>query len=457
VSDAIQHLEPADIARLAARRTTAVLWLDGAGAHTWGEFGAAVEAARRQCEAAGVGPGEIVITPGDASPEALAWLFGVALVGGVVAPLRAARAGEIETWKRHCEIGWRVNGGRIEARKEGIATPASARLLAELRARDRPGLLLGTGGTTGRPRLVLHDLGALLASIPVRAGRPARIMPLMKFDHIGGLDIAWRALASGQTLVAPPKEITPEAVAEKIAEAGVEVLPATPSFLNLLLLSGAARSHELRSLRTVPYGAEPMPAGLLTRLRAALPGVDFRERFGTSETGALPVRAEGEGLVLPEAFSGFAWKIVEGELWVLSPARALGYLTGEAGGFAEGGWFCTGDLAERREDGAIRVLGRRSDLINVGGEKVLPSVVETVLMGHPLVADCRVFAAANAVLGQVVAAEIVWRGPERDAVAVKRALHAWATALPNCHLPAVVRLADAIYISGNLKKVRTIT
>jgi len=159
-------------------------------------------------------------------------------------------------------------------------------------------------------------------------------------------------------------------------------------------------------------------------------------------------------LAQPEK-AGYEWNIVDDELWVLSPGRAIGYLSGATGGFDESGWFRTGDLAERLPNGSIRVLGRRTELINVGGEKVLPTEVEDVLLSHPFVADCRVVPEPNAVLGQVVAAEIVWLGPERDAVAVKRQIHEFAADRMARHkLPVVVRLVDGIDATRNLKKPR---
>jgi len=161
------------------------------------------------------------------------------------------------------------------------------------------------------------------------------------------------------------------------------------------------------------------------------------------------------GLSLPQSQAGFAWKIVEHELWVRSPARALGYLSGGGDRFAADGWFRTGDLAEQRLDGTIEVLGRREELINVGGEKVLPNVVEGVLQNHPQVADCRVMAIPHTLLGQVVAAEIVWRGESQDPVVVKRLLHEFAgRSLPKCNLPVVVKLVKAIDTTSNLKKLR---
>ena len=76
-------------------------------------------------------------------------------------------------------------------------------------------------------------------------------------------------------------------------------------------------------------------------------------------------------------------------------------------------------------------------------------------MAHHLVADCRVGPERNAVMGQVVGADIIWRGPDNDALAVKRVLHAYAAGLLARHkLPAVVRLVPVLEATGNLKKRR---
>jgi len=445
------------LALLSRQRGETALWLDDSGATTWSQFGSAVQAAREQCLEHRVQPGDIVLVAGDSSVASLAWLFGSAAVGAVVAPLRREREAEIESWKNHVTVGWRVREGQIAKVGEGAVSSQASALLEQLSARRHPGLILATGGTTGTSKLVLHDLTTLLSAVPTKTDRAWRTLPLMRFDHIGGLDIAWRALAGAQILVAPPAELTSEAVAATVARHRVEVLPATPSFLNLLLMSDAGRAHDLSSLRVIPYGAEPMPAGLLQRLRVAMPQVNFVQRFGTSETGALPVRDSGVGLVLDTKKAGFEWKIVDQELWVHSPARGLGYLSGgDNERFTSTGWFRTGDLAELSPDGSVKVLGRRAELINVGGEKVLPSAVENVLLAHPLIADCRVLPLANAVLGQVVAAEIVWQGEQRDPVAIKSLVHEFAVSLlPKCHLPTVVRLVAAIETTRNLKKNRS--
>ena len=108
-------------------------------------------------------------------------------------------------------------------------------------------------------------------------------------------------------------------------------------------------------------------------------------------------------------------------------------------------------------DGSMRILGRRTELINVGGEKVLPAEVENALLRHPLIADCRVGQWPNALLGQVVSAEIVWRGPEQDAISVKRQVHEFARDLIARHkLPVVVQLVKSIESTRSLKKSRNV-
>jgi len=451
-----KHLAVADIVTLAQKRGLHEIWVNDVGAVTWAQFGIAVAAARLECEGNGVVAGSVVEVAAEERLGFIAWLFGAASVGAVVAPVRRGNA-SFSPLEQFVRIDWRVVDGRLSRAGSGTMAPASQKLLAVLQGRRHPGLILATGGTTGTPKVVLHDLTALLATVPVKDGHPWRTLALMRFDHIGGLDSAWRALGGRQVLVAPPGEITPEKVAATIERHRVEVLPATPSFLNLLLMADAHRSRNLSSLRVVPYGAEPMPPSLLERLKLALPHVEFVQRFGTSETGSLPVRGVGGSLSLSEKKEGFSWKIVEGELWVRSPARALGYLSGDTGGFDEAGWFHTGDVADMLPDGSMRILGRRTELINVGGEKVLPAEVENALLRHPLIADCRVGQWPNALLGQVVSAEIVWRGPEQDAISVKRQVHEFARDLIARHkLPVVVQLVKSIESTRSLKKSRNV-
>lgn len=434
-------------------------WQDERGALAWAEIGGEAERLAAAWREAGVAQGDVVSTAGDFTAEALAEVLAAARLGAVACPLRQERAAEIDSIGPLVGRVWvaEKEGGRRRSRREWGEPGAArgARLLAELHGRGNPGLILLTGGTTGRPKAVLHDLTALAGALKVKNGLGPRVLPLMHFDHIGGIDMALRALAGGQTLVAPPAERTPDAVAATVARHRVEVLAATPTWLNLLLLDGAHRRHDMGSLRLLALGAEPVSAALLARLEAEFPGVMRQQKFGTSETGAIGVR-DAEGTALRIADPRVEWRVVEGELWLRVPSRALGYLGDGPDRLTPDGWFRTGDLVEALPDGALRIRGRAEETINVGGQKILPAEVEAVLAGHPAVGEVRVRAEPNAVLGQVPVAEVVWReSPVPSALEAKRRLHEWAAGrLPPAALPVRVRLVGAVDTTTNLKKSR---
>jgi acyl-CoA synthetase (AMP-forming)/AMP-acid ligase II len=186
------------------------------------------------------------------------------------------------------------------------------------------------------------------------------------------------------------------------------VLPASPTFLNLLLLAECQLRFDLSSLKIIGFGAEPMPERLLARLKAAFPGVDFQQKFGTSETNAIRVRNRADGsLFMAIDDPGVEWKVVDGELWLRSRARIVGYLNTDMARFTEDGWFRTGDLVVEDGAGNFRVMGRKQEMINVGGEKVLPTEVEGVLLAHPAVRECVVRGEPHPLTGQQVRAEVV--------------------------------------------------
>ena len=88
-----------------------------------------------------------------------------------------------------------------------------------------------------------------------------------------------------------PESRTPLAVGEAIERYRVTILPASPTFLNLILLANVAEEYDCSSLEVIAYGAEPMPEVLLARLVKSFPNVAFQQKFGTSETGAIRVKS----------------------------------------------------------------------------------------------------------------------------------------------------------------------
>ena len=243
-----------------------------------------------------------------------------------------------------------------------------------------------------------------------------------------------------------------EAVAATIERHRLELLPTSPTFVNLLLLSGAIERHDLASLRVITYGTEPMPETTLRRIHEALPAVDLRQTYGLSELGILRAKSEGsDSLWVKLGGEGYETRIVDGILQIKARSAMLGYLNARAP-FDADGWFITGDLVEVRGD-YFRILGRVSDVINVGGQKVHPSEVESVILELPEVAEVAVSGEANPLLGHIVIAQVVPATPGDDPAALRSRVRAHCRArLAAFKVPAKVIIVETALHSARFKK-----
>ncbi len=351
---------------------------------------------------------------GEHGPSSSAWLFALSEAGHFVAPL-SGNAAEHPSKLALINAQWLiVTDAKTWKILPRVDEPSTHALFRQLSDQGSPGLILFSSGTSGAPKAMVQDLGKLLASYESRRESDLAMLALLGFDHIGGLNTLFNTLAAG-SLLAVPASRSPADVAATIARHRVAILPASPTFLNLLLAAGL--TAELSSLRVITYGTEPMPESLLARLKAAFPRVRFIQTFGTSETGIT--RTES-----PEAGSTFLrfedpnleWKVVDDELWLRSRTQIAGYLNASNERFTEDGWFRTGDKVEQGPNGTIRVLGRMGEMINVGGEKLMPAEVESVILGIPGVADCRVRGEPHPLTGQTVVVDVVASVADHEAL-----------------------------------------
>lgn len=430
--------------------------IDSKGTVTAAALAKTVHAYAEQAEAAGIRPGDACAIHGDFSESTIAWLLALFLGKAVVVPLTQHNPAELSDRYATASVRWVVTASSPEELAKAEAAPAEPHpLVRELVNRGHAGLILFSSGTTGKPKAMLHDLDRMLASYAVREPRELRLLVFLLFDHIGGLDTLFRALASGTTLIVPDAR-TPEAVAATIEKQRIQVLPASPTFLTLMLLSGVFERHDLSSLKIIGYGAEPMQEGVLKRLTEALPGVAFQQKFGTSETNAIRVTsAAPDSLLMRIDDPNAEYRIVDGELWLRTGTQILGYLNHETERFTEDGWFKTGDLVEEQEGGYFRITGRTEEVINVGGRKVLPGDVERVILAAPGVRDCMAYGMDNAITGQTVIAEVV---PEQDCdpkILRKELLRNCREHLDAYKVPSKIKLVAAIAHSDRFKRVRT--
>ncbi|MFZ9992892.1 MAG: AMP-binding protein, partial [Opitutales bacterium] len=286
------------------------------------------------------GPAAVAVIGGH-GPAATAWLIALEAAGHFAVPL-AGNPAEHPVRLAQVNAQWVVTADGFAWNLLPRIDEASTHPLFEsLRVRQAAGLVLFSSGTSGAPKAMVQDFSALLAAYEERRPNGLPVIALLGFDHIGGLNTLFGVLAAGAPLVVPAAN-SPEVVAAAIARHRVVVLPASPTFLNLLLVSGAAAAHDLSSLRVITYGTEPMPESLLARLRAAFPRVRFIQTFGTSETGIVRTSSpEGDSTYLRFEDPKLAWKIVDDELWLRSATQIEGYLNAGNERFTADGWFRT--------------------------------------------------------------------------------------------------------------------
>lgn len=400
----------------------------------------------------GIGRGSVVAIEGAFSPNACAAVLALLRLGAVVVPLtplmRAHRDKFLGIAEAQLVVELDANDGSTFVSYERPVTNATT---LKLLARQHPGLVIFSSGSSGAPKAILHDFSVILEKFR-QVRQKKTTLTFLLFDHIGGIDTLFNTFGSGGTVVTVPDR-NPETVCRAIAEHRVHTLPTSPTFLNLMLISGAWAEHDLSSLKVIAYGTEPMPESTLKRLHEALPDVSLVQTYGMSELGVLRSRSrDSESLWIKFSDEGFQTKIVGGVLWVKADTAMLGYLNAPDL-FDSDGWLNTQDAVE--VDGEyLRVLGRATDLINVGGQKVYPAEVENYLLQLDNVQDVAVFAKPHPMMGHVVAARFTLSAPE-PLPEFKRRMNAFCRGkLANYQIPLMVELTDADQFGVRFKKMR---
>jgi acyl-CoA synthetase (AMP-forming)/AMP-acid ligase II len=205
----------------------------------------------------------------------------------------------------------------------------------------------------------------------------------------------------------------------------------------------------------ITYGTETMPESLLLKLKEQLPNVKFIQTFGTSETGiAKTTSKSSESTLMKIEDPDQEYKIVEGELWLRSKTQILGYINHSNDSFTSDGWFKTGDLVEEFDGGYLRIIGRSKEVINVGGEKVLPTEIESIVLELQEIEDCKAKGLTNAITGQMVVVDIVVK-QGFDLQSIKSIVRNHCKIkLDPYKVPAKINIVDALAFSDRFKKIR---
>lgn len=357
-------------------------------------------------------PSDVVAILSDYSFRSISMLFALSEFPCVIVPIVATTDAEVQNKLKAAKVTKIINFNDNEfvIRRTENDFSGTVDKYDVLVAENQSGLVLFSSGTTGVPKVMVHNFSDIINQFNLpRKQKNLNFILFLLFDHIGGINTLLSCLNNGSQITIPLNR-NPEYILQLIEDKKVQVLPTSPTFLNLMLMTENFDRYDLSSLKMITYGTERMPQHLLDRLKIKIPFVKFMQTFGTSETGILKTESKSStSLFFKIIDPNFQYKIENEQLYLKSKNQVSGYVNQESNQFMKEGWFATGDLVEVDDDGYMRIVGRINKVINVGGQKVLPKEVEDVINQIPEVIDSTVFAKDNAITGQMVCAKVVIR------------------------------------------------
>jgi long-chain acyl-CoA synthetase len=395
---------------------TALAW-DGGGL-SYAELDARACALARALDARGVRPGDrVAIT----IPNR--WQFVVAMLGALKAGATVAPLDPLLTGEERAAIV-----ADLAPRLVIDDTPADETTwnISEPRG---PALVLYTSGSTGRPKGAVLSHAAVAFALrswaePVMALTPDDVvLAALPLSHSYGLNGALLAPLLAGATVRLVERFTADVVGDLLARGEATVFPGVATMFRRLLDLDGFRGGP--ALRLALSGAAPCPWEIARDFRART-GVRILRGYGMTELfrpiSYLAADADDRPDAIGRAVPGVELQVVDeagrpleadaiGELLIRTPAALDGYLGAPLDTTAApgDGWFHTGDLASVTVDGWVRITGRKRERILRGGYSVFPPEVESVLLGHPEVAEAAVVGLPHPELGEEIAAFVALR------------------------------------------------
>ena len=401
--------------------------------HSSGELRFSEIAEQKAVDVSEVKSGDVVALIGDFDPQSIITLLQLIDQNVILVPLTVDTRAQHEYFFESALVDVVIESEEVNRITHG----KKHEIIESLRSKEHAGLVLFSTGTTGQPKAILHDLTLFMQRF--ETPRPTlKTINFLLFDHIGGLNTLLHTLFNKGTVVAP-KSRSVEDILATCTEHEIEVLPTTPTFLRMMLMSGLIPESIPKSLRIITYGTERMDQPTLDALCELLHNIEFRQTFGMSELGIVRVKSESRNsLFMKVGGEGVETRVVDNVLEIRSQTRMLGYLNADSP-FDGEGWYNTKDIVEER-DGYYKVTGRTSEVINVGGLKFMASDVERVSLQYEHVELAKAEAKPNPITGQHVELTVQSApNSEVDKAGLKAFL---ASQLPNHMMPKRIRVAS---------------
>jgi acyl-CoA synthetase (AMP-forming)/AMP-acid ligase II len=426
---------------------------------TYGEMAGRAAALAGGLHERGVGVGDVVGLLSYNCTEFLETIFAANYLGAIAMPINwRLAAPEVRYILEHSEaralvcdesvvdLGNEATKGMEAALVRGCVSrraPEGWTPLAELRATanvasrvraagDDVHRLMYTSGTTGRPKGVMLTHANLawknLAHI-VEFGFTSADLGLAcgPLYHVGALDLTTTSLVAVGATTIIHRAFEAADVVEEIERSRVTTVWLAPAMVNAIMALPDVEERDLSSVRLVINGGEKMPIPLIERLQRTFPSAWFADAYGLTETVSGDTFLDRDSIVTKLGSVGRPCLYLELDLWdeqkqsvpvgergevvLRGPKVFKGYwrdAEATAAAFA-GGWFHTGDIGVRDDDGYLYIVDRLKDMILSGGENIAGSEVERVLYEHDAVLEVAVVGRPDARWGEVPVAFVALR------------------------------------------------
>lgn len=430
-------------------KADAIIWHDKPYSYEW--LYQEIEKSKQEILDHQITPGEIVEINADYSPKAVAILLALVSMQCITVPLSKSSQQNAGRFREIAQVEAEITlDVHDNAQYKHFTKKVDHPILLKLKRGHHPGLILFSSGSTGASKAAVHDWRFLLE----RYRKPAlakRVIVFLLFDHIGGVNSLLHTLFNGGCVVVI-KERTPQATCEVIQNHRVQVLPTSPTFLNLMLISHVYEKYDLGSLELVTYGTEVMPENVLKKFHELFPSVRLLQTYGLSEIGILKTESKSaDSLFIKIKGEQNNIRIVNNLLEIKTKTAMIGYLNAEHP-FTNDGWFKTGDMVEVDGD-YIRILGRASEMINVGGLKIFPAQVENIIEQIENVEDVIVTSEKSPVTGNIVKATIKLIQPENMVDFRKKMIRFCKGKLETFAIPQKIVFVDKMPYGERFKKM----
>ncbi|HXX90054.1 MAG TPA: long-chain fatty acid--CoA ligase [Acidimicrobiales bacterium] len=426
---------------------------------TYGEMAGRVAALAGGLAERGVGRGDVVGVLSYNRPEFLETLFAANYLGAIAMPINwRLAAPEVGYILEHSEARALVCDGALAALADeatkgtegtllralvGAPAPEGWTALEELRtsaavpphvvcAADDVHRLMYTSGTTGHPKGVmithanlawknlahLTEFGFTSADLGLACG------PLY---HVGALDLTTTSLVAAGATVLLHRAFDAATVVDELERSRVTTVWLAPAMVNAIMALPGIEERDLSSVRVVINGGEKMPIPLIERVQRTFPSAWFADAYGLTETVSGDTFLDRDSIVTKLGSVGRPCVYLDLDIWdehgrpvaagergeivMRGPKVFKGYWRdpdATAAAFA-GGWFHTGDIGVRDDDGYLFIVDRLKDMIVSGGENIAGSEVERVLYEHEAVLEAAVVGRPDDRWGEVPVAFVALR------------------------------------------------